>query len=970
MGAGRLTREEKAKLKCEYCQGNGHLTQSCFKLHDCPDWFKTLKDDKAKLSGKVSVNSPNFTKPENMMKGTGITEGRNEMPLQGISNIIKQETTKFLSSRGGRQGPEGGDNQAHFVDYAGTPLQDYFDVVGKENFLKEKVIIPVFTLQCLQSSLFILHYSRRNHRQFHSPPPILVQLSALLRSPHPACSRRGSSVHRRTPVLVGAPQSSSSSVFLVSSVSGTCKSELTQGVTPKYSLAPLVPGLSELLGIQILVMGTYRFHDSMSRPGSTYRTTDEISGFRRVILLRESRKLALPHDLGTEKELKDAGKEIRTEVNGAISRANMEINLQGWEFFKAFIILKFLLVTFSWRVHALLLVSGKALSVFYATRLVNKYSFIDNVSLARDTFDQISIKDSYTWNSMLSAYVRNSHFDEAIKCAFEMLSSTDVRPDFYTFPSILKACKSLCDGALFHCWVLKLGFECDVFVAASLVHMYCRFGFSSRAYTIFRNMPFRDMGCWNSMISGFCQSGNHKKALAVFDEMILRGIAINAGFGYMELHNRSIRAALLSTGILDSARRFFEQLPFKDVISWNTMITGYAQSGFASEAINLYRAMKEKDNLKPNQGTCVSVLPAYAHLGDLRDGTRIHCLVLKQNLDADMYVGTCLIDLYGKCGRLSEAMLLFSEVPKETSVTWNAVISCHGLGQTSVRLFHDMLSERVNPDEVTLLSLLTACSHSGLVDEGKRYFHSMEQEYGVKPTLKHYGCMVDLFGRAGLLEEAYKFIETMPVRPDSSIWGALLGASRVHGNFEMGQKASGQLFELDRENVGYYVLLSNIYANFGRWDGVDTVRSLARDRGLWKTPGWSSVELNNELEVFYTGSRSHPQSEDIYKELASLNSKLKSLGYIPDYSFVLQDVEDDEKENILSSHSERLAIVCGILNTPPKSSIRIYKNLRVCGDCHNVMKLISKVTEREIIVRDSNRFHHFRDGFCSCGDYW
>ncbi|CAA0829297.1 Pentatricopeptide repeat-containing protein [Striga hermonthica] len=685
-----------------------------------------------------------------------------------------------------------------------------------------------------------------------------------------------------------------------------------------------------------------------------------------------------------------------------------------------------------------------------------------------------------------------------------MLSSTDVRPDFYTFPSILKACKSLCDGALFHCWVLKLGFECDVFVAASLVHMYCRFGFSSRAYTIFRNMPFRDMGCWNSMISGFCQSGNHKKALAVFDEMILGGIAINAvtvstilaicaqtydslcgmsihlftikhglesnifvsnalinmyaKFGYMDcarnvfdhmgardlvtwnsiiaayeqhccpqvalaffhemksnkvqpdsltlvslssclaqtrdilcsksIHGFVIRRCWITKdtiignsivdmyaklGILDSARRIFEQLPFKDVISWNTMITGYAQNGFASEAINLYRAMKEKDNLKPNQGTWVSVLPAYAHLGALRDGTRIHCLVLKQNLDADMYVGTCLIDLYGKCGRLGEAMLLFSEVPRETSVTWNAVISCHGLhglGQTSVRLFHDMLSERVNPDEATFLSLLTACSHSGLVDEGKRYFHSMEQEYGVKPTLKHYGCMVDLFGRAGLLEEAYKFIETMPVRPDSPIWGALLGASRVHGNVEMGQKASGQLFELDRENVGYYVLLSNIYANFGRWEGVDTVRSLARDRGLWKTPGWSSVELNNELEVFYTGSRSHPQSEDIYKELASLNSKLKSLGYIPDYSFVLQDVEDDEKENILSSHSERLAIVCGILNTPPKSSIRIYKNLRVCGDCHNVTKLISKVTEREIIVRDSNRFHHFRDGFCSCGDYW
>lgn len=210
----------------------------------------------------------------------------------------------------------------------------------------------------------------------------------------------------------------------------------------------------------------------------------------------------------------------------------------------------------------------------------------------------------------------------------------------------------------------------------------------------------------------------------------------------------------------------------------------------------------------------------------------------------------------------------------------------------------------------------------------------------------------------------------MPVRPDASIWGALLGACRIHGNMELGAVASDRLFEVDSENVGYYVLMSNIYANVGKWEGVDEVRSLARDRGLKKTPGWSSIEVNNKVDIFYTGNRTHPKYEKIYDELRNLTAKMKSLGYVPDKSFVLQDVEEDEKEHILTSHSERLAIAFGIISSPPKSPIQIFKNLRVCGDCHNWTKFISQITEREIIVRDSNRFHHFKDGICSCGDYW
>ena len=382
--------------------------------------------------------------------------------------------------------------------------------------------------------------------------------------------------------------------------------------------------------------------------------------------------------------------------------------------------------------------------------------------------------------------------------------------------------------------------------------------------------------------------------------------------------------------------------------------------------------MEECKEIIPNQGTWVSILPAYAHVGALQQGMRIHGRVIKTNLHLDVFVATCLIDVYGKCGRLVDAMSLFYQVPQESSVTWNAIISCHGIhghAEKTLKLFGEMLDEGVKPDHVTFVSLLSACSHSGFVEEGKWCFRLM-QEYGIKPSLKHYGCMVDLLGRAGYLEMAYGFIKDMPLQPDASIWGALLGACRIHGNIELGKFASDRLFEVDSKNVGYYVLLSNIYANVGKWEGVDKVRSLARERGLKKTPGWSTIEVNRKVDVFYTGNQSHPKCKEIYEELRVLTAKMKSLGYIPDYSFVLQDVEEDEKEHILTSHSERLAIAFGIISTPPKSPIRIFKNLRVCGDCHNATKFISRITQREIVVRDSNRFHHFKDGICSCGDYW
>jgi pentatricopeptide repeat protein len=375
-------------------------------------------------------------------------------------------------------------------------------------------------------------------------------------------------------------------------------------------------------------------------------------------------------------------------------------------------------------------------------------------------------------------------------------------------------------------------------------------------------------------------------------------------------------------GLVDSARAVFNWLPNTDVISWNTIISGYAQNGFASEAIEMYNIMEEEGEIAANQGTWVSVLPACSQAGALRQGMKLHGRLLKNGLYLDVFVVTSLADMYGKCGRLEDALSLFYQIPRVNSVPWNTLIACHGFhghGEKAVMLFKEMLDEGVKPDHITFVTLLSACSHSGLVDEGQWCFEMMQTDYGITPSLKHYGCMVDMYGRAGQLETALKFIKSMSLQPDASIWGALLSACRVHGNVDLGKIASEHLFEVEPEHVGYHVLLSNMYASAGKWEGVDEIRSIAHGKGLRKTPGWSSMEVDNKVEVFYTGNQTHPMYEEMYRELTALQAKLKMIGYVPDHRFVLQDVEDDEKEHILMSHSERLAIAFALIATPVSS---------------------------------------------------
>ncbi|KAF9593770.1 hypothetical protein IFM89_025395 [Coptis chinensis] len=423
----------------------------------------------------------------------------------------------------------------------------------------------------------------------------------------------------------------------------------------------------------------------------------------------------------------------------------------------------------------------------------------------------------------------------------------------------------------------------------------------------------------------------------------------------------------------DSLHRFFYGMLIRDVVSWNTMIAFYVQVGDFKGAVEMFRKMQDNGET-PNRVTLVSVLSAVACLGALAQGRWIHGYIDRNGIELDENLGSALINMYAKCGCLEGAVQAFDETRKKSVDTWNAMISglaANGQSLEAVDYFSRMESASIRPNAITFSGVLNACSHGGLVEDGSRYFKKMTDAYGFKPDIAHYGCMVDLFGRAGLFDEAEEIISSMPMKPDAAMWKALLGGCRIHRNLELGEKAGKELIDLAPDDHASYVLLSNIYAMANNWSGVHEVRTAMWDRGIKKPPGCSSIELDGVVHEFVVGDAAHSQKKDIYIMLDEMAKKLKVAGYKPKTQEVLLDIDEEEvKQSSLGHHSEKLAVAFGFISTSPRTTIRVLKNLRVCTDCHSVMKLLSKSYNRDIIIRDSNRYHHFRDGSCSCMDYW
>lgn len=541
----------------------------------------------------------------------------------------------------------------------------------------------------------------------------------------------------------------------------------------------------------------------------------------------------------------------------------------------------------------------------------------------------------------------------------------------------------------------------DVVSFTALVAGYASRGYLNDARRLFDEILVRDVVSWNAMISGYAQSGRFKEALDFFQEMLNAKVEPNestmvsvlsacAHLGCIEMgnwvrswiedHGFSLNLRLVNALIdmyakcrdMETARALFDGIPWKDQISWNVMIGGCTHLCYYKEALALFRKM-QLSNLEPNEVTFLNVLPACAYLGALDLGKWIHAYIdrnMSNTTNTSLY--TSLIGMYAKCGSIKSAQQVFEAMEVKSLASWNAMISglaSHGNADKALALFTKMVDEGFEPDDITFIGILSACSHAGLVESGRQHFNSMIRDYKISPKLHHYGCMIDLLSRAGLFDEAKALMEKMEMKPDGAIWGSLLGACRVHGNVELAELVAGHLLELEPENPGVYALLSNIYAGAGRWDDVARIRTRLNDKGMKKLPGCSSIEVDSIVHEFLVGDKAHPQSNEIYGMLYEMDKLLELAGHVPDTSEVLYDMES-LKEGALCYHSEKIAIAFGLISTRPGTTIRIVKNLRVCGNCHSEAKLISTIFNREIIARDRNRFHHFKDGVCSCMDYW
>ncbi|KAF3791356.1 Pentatricopeptide repeat-containing protein [Nymphaea thermarum] len=654
------------------------------------------------------------------------------------------------------------------------------------------------------------------------------------------------------------------------------------------------------------------------------------------------------------------------------------------------------------QLHAQLLLSGGSSNPAIWGRLVSPYIKFGCLGTARKVFDEMPQRHIAIWNAMIIGYSRSGFCLEVVDL-YHRLVAEGVRPDSSTFTLAIQACTKLRDletGNEVLNFALQSGYGDDVFVASAAVNMFVKFGRMDSAIRVFEKMPRRDLVTWTIIISGYAQCGMGDKALSFFRRMQSVGVGGDAivmvgllqacaSMGALKLglsvHAHVFRRefpmdVVLSTSIVDmyakngslaEARRLFDAMPHRNVVSWSAMVSGYAQNGYAGDALSLFVAMQQ-ETCEVDLVSLVSALLACSHIGLLQQGKSIHCFIIKK-LDLDVISATALIDMYAKCGNLVTARRLFDWMSFRDSIAWNAMISSygvHGLGRDAIALFKQMLNSQVKPDDATFASLLSACSHTGLVEEGQHWFHLMSNEFCIQPGEKHYACMVDLLARAGRLHEAHELIKSMVVKPGISVWSALLAGCKNYRDTELGVVVANIIFDMQPDDPGMYTLVSNVYALGKKWDGVAEVRTIMKKKGMKKTPGFSITLVNGKLHGFTAEDRTHPLHREMMTLLEALDYQIRKAGYVPDTQSVLHDLAEELKEEMLCGHSERLAIAFGLLNTSAGSRITVTKNLRICGDCHTAIKFICKIVHREIVVRDVKRFHHFKDGKCSCGDYW
>ncbi|XP_057841515.2 pentatricopeptide repeat-containing protein DOT4, chloroplastic [Cryptomeria japonica] len=577
--------------------------------------------------------------------------------------------------------------------------------------------------------------------------------------------------------------------------------------------------------------------------------------------------------------------------------------------------------------HAHLKQTGFISDAHLQHTLINAYVKFRKMEDAFQVFDEMPNRMVRSWNIMIAAYARQGFAEKAL-ALFRLMQDARFRPDQHTFSTILVACAKLRDleeGMKIHDEVVEGGFLSDVFVANGLIDMYAKCGTLEAARHVFNQMPTRDVVSWTSMITGYAHNRWGEEALELFRQMKTSGTKPNlktfasilpvcANLAALEqgveIHEEIIKSGLqcdvfvesslvdmyAKCGNIEKARDLFDKMHRQDTVSWTVIIGGCAQNKMEEDAMKLFRQMKLV-GVKPIGKTFTNVLPACANLAVLEQGMAIHNDIIRSGFENDIFVANAVIDMYAKCGSIGQARDVFDKMHQKNVSSWTAMIAgygMHGFGKDALHLFELMEYSGMHADSVTLVCVLAACCHSGLVEEGQRYFDCMIKIYNIEPGMTHYSCMVDLLGRAGRVDEAKQLIDTMPITPDANVWKCLLSACRTHNHIKLGECAAQQLFVLDSNNSAPYVLLVNMYAAVGRWSDIAKIRKMMRDRGVKKTPGCSWIEVNKRVHTFLVGDKSHPQTEQIYAKLEKLACEMKSAGYVPNTCFVLNDGQQPE----------------------------------------------------------------------------
>ncbi|XP_062087101.1 pentatricopeptide repeat-containing protein At5g04780, mitochondrial [Humulus lupulus] len=569
---------------------------------------------------------------------------------------------------------------------------------------------------------------------------------------------------------------------------------------------------------------------------------------------------------------------------------------------------------------------------------------------------------------------------------------------------ILQACSrtgAIMEGQACHSQIIRMGFQTNTLTSNMLINLYSKCGLVDCARKVFDELSERSLVSWNTMIGSLTRSGEEREALGLFLKMQREGNSLSeftvssvlcacagkfAVFECKQLHAFAVKASMdsnvfVGTALLDvyakcgfikEASCVFDCMPYKSLVTWSSMMAGYVQTALYEEALALFHKAQVLE-LEADPFVFSSAICACAGLASLNEGNQVHAALCKAGFGSNIFIASSLIDMYAKCGGIEESYTVFRCIEERNIVLWNAMISGfarHARSLEVMILFEKMQQISMFPNEVTYISVLSACSHMGLVENGKKYFELMSKEHNVSPNAVHYSTMVDILGRTGLIVDAHNLIENMPFSATASMWGSLLASCKIHGNLQLAEVAAEHLFEMEPENAGNHILLSNIYAANKKWEEVARTRMVLKESEVKKERGKSWIEVKNRVHSFMVGERNHPRIADIYSKLDDLVEELKKLGYLAKAEDDLHRVEDCRKQELLRHHSEKLAVTFGLMCLPPSAPIRIMKNLRICGDCHSFMKFTSSVVRREIIVRDTNRFHHFKNGSCSCQDFW